>query len=160
MEVAMLIYDIPGSGEIKIQSIVFDYNGTVAVDGKLINYVKEAMPKLKEVANIYILTADTYGSVREECSGLGIEVKTFPKENAGLFKKKIVEDLGAETTMCIGNGVNDIEMFKICGLSIATIEEEGASGKLLAHADIVVKSIKNAVELILSGDRVRATLRN
>ncbi len=156
----MLIYNIPGTGEIKIENIVFDYNGTVAVDGKLINGIKESMIKLKNHANIYILTADTYGTVKVQCNDLGVEVKTFPKENAGLFKKEIVEKLGAENTICVGNGVNDIEMFKICRISIATIEEEGCSGKLLMHTDIAVKSIKNAIELILSEDRMKATLRN
>ncbi len=156
----MLVYDIPGREKIEIKNIVFDYNGTVAVDGKLIDSIKESLIKLKSLANIYILTADTYGSVRAECRDLGIDIKTFPKENASFFKKEIVEDLGSENTICIGNGFNDIEMFKICKISIATIEEEGASGKLLAHADIVVKSIDDAIKLIVNKDRMRATLRN
>lgn len=156
----MLIYDIPGMGEIKIENIVFDYNGTVAVDGKLIENVKESLVGLKDYANIYILTADTYGTVEAQCSALGIDVKTFPKENAGLFKKRIVEGLGAKKTICVGNGVNDVEMFKICAISIATIEEEGCSGKLLMHTDIAVKNIENAIGLILNEDRMRATLRN
>lgn len=156
----MLIYNIPGMGEIKIKNIVFDYNGTVAVDGKLIEGVKKSLIELKNFANIYILTADTYGTVKTQCNDLGIDVKTFPKENAGLFKKNIVEELDAKSTICVGNGINDIEMFKICGLSIATIEGEGCSGKLLMHTDIAVKSIENAIELILSEDRMKATLRN
>lgn len=156
----MLIYDIPGTGKIKIENVVFDYNGTVAVDGKLIKGVKESLIKLKSYANIYILTADTYGTVKSQCNDLGIDVKTFPKENAGLFKKKIVEELGASSTICVGNGVNDVEMFKICRISIATVEGEGCSGKLLINTDIAVNSIKDAVELILSNDRMKATLRN
>lgn len=156
----MLIYDIPGTGKIKIENVVFDYNGTVAVDGKLIKGVKESLIKLKSYANIYILTADTYGTVKSQCNDLGIDVKTFPKENAGLFKKKIVEELGASSTICVGNGVNDVEMFKICRISIATVEGEGCSGKLLTNTDIAVNSIKDAVELILSNDRMKATLRN
>ncbi len=156
----MLIYDIPGMGEIKIKNIVFDYNGTVAVDGKLIEGVKESLIGLKNFADIYILTADTYGTVKAQCSNLGIDVKTFPKENAGIFKKKIVEELDAKSTICVGNGINDIEMFKICGISIATIEGEGCSGKLLMHTDIAVKSIENAIELILSEDKMKATLRS
>ncbi len=156
----MLIFDIPGREKIEIENVVFDYNGTVALDGKLIEGVKEDIERLKEFVNIYILTADTYGTVRAECSDLGIEVKTFPKENASFFKKEIVEDLGADVSICIGNGFNDIEMFKVAALSIATIEEEGASGRLLAHADVVVKTIKNAMNLMLSENRMKATLRN
>ena len=32
----MLIYEIPGRGDIEIENIVFDYNGTIAVDGKIL----------------------------------------------------------------------------------------------------------------------------
>lgn len=156
----MLIYHIPGMGKIEIENVVFDYNGTIAVDGKLIDDVKELILKLKEYANIYILTADTYGTVEKECADLGVEVKTFLKDMASLSKKEIVESLGPEKTICVGNGFNDIEMFKICKISIAIIEGEGCSGKLISHSDIVSKSIKEAIEIILNENKMKATLRN
>lgn len=156
----MLVYNIPGIGKIEIENVVFDYNGTIAVDGKLIDEAKELIIKLKEYANIYILTADTYGTVKKECMELGVEVLTFPKEMVCLSKKEIVEKLGAEKTICVGNGFNDIEMFKICKISIAVMENEGCSGKLLAYSDIVTKSIKDAINIVLSKNRMKATLRN
>ncbi len=156
----MLIYNIPGIGKIEIDNIVFDYNGTIAVDGKLIDDAKVLIIKLKEYANIHILTADTYGTVEKECAELGVKVAKFPKEMASLSKKEIVENLGPEKTICVGNGFNDIEMFKICKISIAIIENEGCSGKLLAHSDIVTKSIKDAIKVILNENRMKATLRN
>lgn len=156
----MLIYNIPGMGKIEIENVVFDYNGTIAVDGKLIDEAKELIIKLKEYANIYILTADTYGTVENECIELGVKIATFPKEMASLSKKEIVEKLGAEKTICVGNGFNDIEMFKICRISIAIMEKEGCSGKLLAHSDIVTKSITDAINIILSENRMKATLRS
>lgn len=155
----MIIYDIPGMGKIKIENIVFDYNGTIAVDGKLLDEVKNFLIKLKDVANVYVLTADTYGTVEVECCKLGINIRTFPKENASYFKKEIVDQLGCKSTICIGNGFNDIEMFKICGISIAILGEEGCSGKLLANSDIVVKSIEDAINIILNENRMKATLR-
>ena len=36
----LLIYEIPGRDNIQIENIVFDYNGTIAVDGKLVIGVK------------------------------------------------------------------------------------------------------------------------
>lgn len=156
----MLIYKIPGREDIKIENIVLDYNGTIAVDGKILDGVKQLLSKLKNHANIYILTADTYGTVEEECSNIGGEVLTFPKENAGESKKDIVKKLGGEKTLCVGNGFNDIPMFKESILSIAVIEGEGACGKLLVHADIVTRSIIEALEIILNKNKMKATLRN
>ncbi|MGI5999043.1 MAG: HAD family hydrolase [Lutispora sp.] len=155
----MLKYDIPGLGEINIENIVFDYNGTIAEDGELIEGVGELLLELKNYCNVYILTADTYGTVREKCRQLGIVVKTFPVEKASDYKKEMVINLGAEKTICIGNGFNDIEMFKTARLSIAVISREGCSGKLLAHADVVVHSIKDAVDILLNANRLKATLR-
>lgn len=156
----MLHYRIPGRGKFDIENIVLDYNGTIAVDGLILDGVKELISKLKKHANIYILTADTYGTVREACKDLDIEVITFPNENAGENKKKIVKELNGQKTICVGNGYNDILMFEESILSIAVIEGEGASGKLLSNADIVTRSIVDALNIILNENKVAATLRN
>lgn len=156
----MLHYRIPGRGELKIENVVLDYNGTIAVDGKIIEGVKELISKLKEYVNVYILTADTYGTVKEECSSLGVEVIDFPRENAGTFKKEIVMKLNGHKTICVGNGYNDIPMFKESILYVAVIEAEGSCGKLLANADIVTRSILEALNIILDENKVKATLRN
>lgn len=155
----MLIYEIPGRDNIEVQNIVFDYNGTIAVDGKLIDGVEGLINKLAEDVNIYILTADTYGTVEKECMGINGKILTFPKENAGKSKKEIVKSLGGNT-ICLGNGYNDIPMFEQAALSIAIIEGEGASGKLLAKADIVVRSIFEALTILLNKNMIKATLRS
>ncbi|WP_353097239.1 ATPase P [Tissierella praeacuta] len=156
----MLIYEIPGRDNIEVQNIVFDYNGTIAVNGKLINGAMELINKLSEYVNIYILTADTYGTVEKECIGINGKVLTFPKENAGQSKKEIVKDLGGDRTICLGNGFNDIPMFEESVLSLAIIEEEGTSGKLLAKADIATRSIIEALTILLNRNMIKATLRN
>lgn len=156
----MLTYEIPGRGKIEIENVVLDYNGTIAVNGKILEDIKELISELKEYVNVYILTADTYGTVKEECSDIEAEVLTFPKDNAGEYKKQIVEKLNGGRTICVGNGYNDISMFKESVLSIAVIEGEGASGKLLAYADIVARSILEAFEVILNKNKIKADLRN
>ncbi len=156
----LLIYEIPGRDNIEVQNIVFDYNGTIAVNGKLINGAMELINKLSEYVNIYILTADTYGTVEKECIGINGKVLTFPKENAGQSKKEIVKDLGGDRTICLGNGFNDIPMFEESVLSLAIIEEEGTSGKLLAKADIATRSIIEALTILLNRNMIKATLRN
>lgn len=156
----MLEYKIPGRGDVQIENVVLDYNGTIAVDGSILTGVKERICKLKKYVNIYVLTADTYGTVKEECKDLDVEVLTFPNENAGEYKKKIVWELGDKKTISVGNGYNDIPMFKEAILSIAVIEGEGACGRLLSNADIVSRSILEALDIILNKDRIRATLRS
>lgn len=156
----MIKYRIPGRGEIEIENVVLDYNGTIAVNGKIIEGVKELIQKLKEYVNVYILTSDTYGTSESECKGLGVKAITFPNENAGLYKKEIVRKLNGRKTICVGNGYNDIPMFKESILTIAVIEGEGACGKLLLNADIVTRSIIDAIEIILNENKVKATLRN
>ena len=44
-------------------------------------------------------------------------------------------------------------------LSICVIGKEGCCGALLAHTDIVVTSIDDALDLLLKTGRTRATLR-
>lgn len=156
----MLIYKIPGRDVIEIENIVFDYNGTIAVDGKILKGVRELLSELENCVNIYILTADTFGSVEKECSDINAKVLTFPNENAGEFKKNIVKKLGRDSTICVGNGYNDIAMFKEAVISIAVIEGEGASATLLLSADIVAKSIIEAMDIISNENKMKSVLRN
>ncbi|MDY0234778.1 MAG: HAD family hydrolase [Gudongella sp.] len=156
----MLLYEIPGRDNIEIENVVLDYNGTIAIDGKLIDGAKELINILAEHVDIYILTADTYGTVEKECGDINGEIMTFPKENAGESKKKIVEKLGGQRTICVGNGYNDIPMFEEAIISIAVIEGEGVSGKLLSNASIVVRNIIEGINIILNKNMIKATLRN
>lgn len=154
----MLEINIPGYKEFKFKNIVFDYNGTLAVDGQLDLYIKNMIIELSKFSNIYILTADTYGNVEKQCLGLPVKIKTFPCNEAASSKKQIVSLLDGES-VCIGNGYNDIEMFKVADLSICIIGEEGCSGKLISYSDIVVTSRESLFELFFHTHRIRATLR-
>lgn len=156
----MIIYEIPGREDLEIKNIVFDYNGTIAKDGKLIGGVKELINSLAEKTDIFILTADTYGTVEKECKDIQARLLTFPRENAGESKREIVEKLGGNNTLCIGNGYNDIAMFKEAILSIAVMEAEGVSAKLLIEADLVVRSIIEGINILLNKNMMKATLRN
>lgn len=155
----MIYIEIPGRKLLSISHIVLDYNGTIAEDGELIEGVKERLLKLKENVDIHVLTADTYGSVAEQCEALEIDVQTFPREGASVCKKEIVDSLSGEK-VCIGNGFNDIEMFDVSDLSVAVVNAEGMCAKLLAHADVLTVSIQDALDLFLKPSRLKATLRS
>lgn len=150
---------IPGYKDLKIQTIIFDYNGTLAVDGEISKEVQSAIIQLAESFQLYVLTADTYGSVKKACEGLPIKVYTFSGDAASLSKKEIVETLGPETCACLGNGRNDVEMLSIAGLSISVMGREGLYAPLIGVSDICVTSIRDALQLFLSPNRIVADLR-
>lgn len=155
----MIKIEIPGRDTLNIEQLVLDYNGTIAEDGNLINGVEERLARIRDSVEIYILTADTYGTVRSQCEHMGIHVETFPRAGAAECKLEIVKSLG-ENTMCIGNGFNDVLMFDQADLSVAVIEKEGLYAGLLNHADVVTTSILDALDLLLHTNRLRATLRS
>lgn len=155
----MINIKVPGRCEYRLENIVFDYNGTIAVNGKIISSIIEKLSILSNMADIYVLTADTYGSASMECRDLKLTVKTFPNDKAADYKGKIVEELGKDNTVCFGNGYNDIKMFKAAALSIAVLENEGMCAKLLAESDIMVKSIDDGINLLLNPNALIAALR-
>ena len=154
----MIKVEIPGRGMFNFENAVFDYNGTIAVDGDVNSETEKNIKKLGELLNIYILTADTYGTVNKKCGHLPAEIKVFPGDEASKHKKEIVENLKGQT-ICFGNGFNDIEMFKSADLSVCIIDEEGCCGKIIAHSDIVVKSINDGFNLLFRTNRIKADLR-
>ena len=156
----MIKIEVPGMDTpIVIEHLVLDYNGTIACDGKLIEGVADRIIALSEKLKVYILTADTYGTVRKQCEGLGAEIRTFAHAGAAVCKEEIVTELG-EHVCAVGNGYNDIQMMDKADFSICVIDTEGACSKLINHSDIIVNSSLDALDLLLKTDRVRADLRN
>lgn len=155
----MIEIEVPGrEAPYRIRSVVLDYNGTVARDGLLLESAAERIRTLTEHAEVFVLTADTYGTVERQCEGLGAVVRTFPRAGAALCKEEIVRELG-DGVCAVGNGFNDIRMFDAAELRIAVMEREGVCAALLPHADVLVQSPADALDLLLKPDRLRATLR-
>ena len=156
----MIIFEIPGRKKIGIQDIVFDYNGTIAIDGKLIKGVGKEINKLANIINFHIITADTYGSVEKALDNINCKVIKIPEENQDISKLDYLIKTGKETTLCVGNGKNDHLMLKESILGIALIQDEGACVESLLSADIVCKSIMDVFAYFKTPDRIIATLRN
>lgn len=156
----MINLEIPGHEPIVVEHVTFDYNGTLAVDGYLVDGLQERLVALAErgVA-VHILTADTFGLVREQCGQLPLTIEIFSKDNISQKKKAFVEKLGGTTNLAIGNGNNDREMFAESRLSIVVMGQEGCCAQSLLAADIVVNSPLDALDLLLNTDRIVATLR-
>ena len=156
----MIEVTIPGYKTLQFKHLVLDYNGTLAVDGELLPGVKEALKGLSDELQVHILTADTFGKVRSRIEGIPCELSILPLENQDTGKLDYVKGLGAQHTVCIGNGRNDRLMLKEAGLGIAVILEEGVATETLVAADIVCISILSALELLTNPLRLTATLRS
>ena len=158
----MISIDIPGREHpLEIEALILDYNGTIAKDGALIEGIPKRLIKLAEAVEVYVLTADTYGTVRGQCEPLGVTVRTFPHAGAGVCKEEIVLELRRNAKVCaVGNGFNDVQMMDAADFAVAVLDAEGMYAGLLPHADVLVRSAVEALDLFLKPDRLRATLRN
>jgi P-type E1-E2 ATPase len=137
--------------------LVLDLNGTLSDRGALVSGVGERVGRLRTHLEVLIATADTLGGAGRLAESLGIDVVVVKD---GAEKAALVEQLGAPGCAVIGNGSNDVPMLKRAGLGIVVIGPEGASGRALASADIVCRSILDALDLLLDPQLLVATLRS
>ena len=154
-----MIIDIPGYKELNITTLLLDYNGTIATDGIIPESVKSSLRTISKDFDIYVLTADTHGTARKQCEDIPVTVHTFPVGNAADYKEEIINNIGGEKCVVLGNGRNDIKMFRQAALSIAIMDTEGMCAKLLAESDICVTSIEDGLDLLLNPKRIIADLR-
>lgn len=154
----MLNIQIPGRELLTLNHLVLDYNGTIAEDGNILEGIRPRLAELSKELSIYVITADTHGTAAKKCEGLPLQVLTFPTTEVGKIKAEEVTKLEGGV-ITIGNGFNDIQMSDAADLSICVIGKEGCCGALLAHSDVVVTSIEDALDLLLKTGRLRATLR-
>lgn len=149
---------IPGRKRpLKIKHAVIDFNGTLAVDGRLVRGVASRLRKLAHHLDIVVMTADTFGTARRSLSNLPVTVRIV---HSGVEKRRFVESIDGATVAAIGNGVNDVPMLRVAALGIAIIGNEGAAGEALGVAHIVVRDINDALDLLLTPKRLVATLRS
>ena len=151
--------EIPGWGNIDIENIVIDLNGTAATDGKVPLEVKGKINSLAGQAKIYVLTADTQGTADIEISGMNAELIKVQEEDSKQGKLNFLKTLNLEMTVTIGNASNDQLILKEGALGIAVLGDEGVSGLAVKNADVIVKNIQNALDLLLKPKRLIATLR-
>lgn len=156
----MIEIAVPGHKQIKVNHLVLDYNGTLACDGKLLDGVRQNLNLLAKQIQIHLLTADTFGNVKSELSGITCELSIISSNNQEISKLKYIEALGTKQTVCIGNGRNDRLMLKEAALGIAVVQKEGMSTEAMVAADIISPDINVALELLTHPLRLIATLRS
>ena len=156
----MIEIAIPGFGTLRLVHLVIDYNGTVAVDGRMLPGVTQALKRLSRRLEIHIVTADTFGAARAAFAGRPFRLSILPSTGQDRAKLAYVRRLGAGQTVCVGNGRNDRLMLKAAALGIAVVQAEGAASDTVRAADIVMPGIVPALALLENPLRLIASLRS
>jgi P-type E1-E2 ATPase len=155
----MIELNIPGRGILQLKHLVCDVNGTLALDGQLLEGMVWTLTALRDRLTLHLLTADTHGRQELIDQQLGLRaVRIQPGDEAGQ-KAEYVRALGAETVVAIGQGANDAEMLKAAGLGMCVFSKEGAAVETLLSADLVVPGIAEALDLLDKPLRIVASLR-
>lgn len=156
----MLNIEIPDFGQLQLEHLIMDYNGTMAVDGEPIQGIRRRVDKLALQLQVHVITADTFGKVQTKLEDWACSVKILGQEDQVGQKLAFIQELGAKHCVCIGNGRNDRMMLEAAGLGLAVMLEEGTSRESLLSADITLPGIIPALDLLLNPLRLTATLRS
>jgi P-type E1-E2 ATPase len=156
----MITVPIPGWGELSVEYLMLDFNGTAAVDGKLKKDVRDAIEKISRYIKVFIITADSYDSVDAELAAINVTFIKVNKNASGEEKAKVVRELGPEKVVAIGNGSNDAAMLKEAALGIAVIGDEGCSSAVMKESVILVTDTVKACGLVMHPERILATIRD
>jgi soluble P-type ATPase len=155
----MIHVDIPGYKILRMENLIMDFNGTIALDGRLMDGVEERLARLSNDLNLFILTADTFGLVEKSCAGLPVHIQKLQKGREADQKKDVLTQMGCDRTAAMGNGANDIMMLETACLSIIILGQEGLCTAGLSGADICVPDPCAGLDLFLFPKRIMATLR-
>lgn len=155
----MIELNIPGRGEIQLEHLVLDVNGTLALDGQLLEGVGRILTELGDRLVIHLVTADTHRRQEQIDRRLGLQAVRLQPGDEAAQKAAYVRQLGAEQVIAIGQGANDAQMLEAAAIGICVFSAEGAATETLLHADLVTPSIHAALELLEKPLRIVATLR-
>jgi soluble P-type ATPase len=156
----MLEINIPGHKTLILHHLVMDYNGTLALDGILLEGVHPRLTSLSDQLSLHVITADTFGLACSQLEGLPCELAILPVEDQAHAKLAYIQRLGEDQVVAIGNGRNDRLMLQAATLGIAIVQGEGAALETCQSADVLTPNILAALDLLLFPKRLIATLRS
>jgi soluble P-type ATPase len=147
-----------------IRRIVVDYTGTLSIGGKLSAGVDVRLRRLKELVEIDVLSADSFGTAHRQLASIPLPPQILqPGSHHDEDKEAHVKKHTPSQIAAFGNGNNDALMLKAVkaahGLAVAVDNGEGCSVQAMLSADIFIMGITNALDLLLEPTRCKATLR-
>lgn len=155
----MIVLEVPGRGVLTLEHLVLDVNGTLALDGILLEGIARRIGALRSRLEVHLLTADTHGgqAVIDQLLNLRA-VRIQPGDEAGQ-KEAYVHQLGAGRVAAIGQGANDARMLTAAALGICVLSTEGLAVETLHAADLFLPDILSALDLFERPLRLIASLR-
>ena len=155
----MIELSIPGRGSLQLHHLVTDVNGTLALDGVLIDGVPQRIAALRDRLKVHLLTADTHGRQSAIDKQLDLTGTRLTGGDEVEQKRTFVEKLGAGSVVAIGQGANDAGMLNAAALGLCVMSVEGLAVETLLAADLVVPDILAAFDLLDKPLRFTASLR-
>jgi len=155
----MIKFNVPGVGEYELEHLVMDVNGTLAVDGQLMDGVAAKISALRKSLTIHLLTADTHGKQTVIDQQLDLTAVRIASGGESTQKAEYVRKLGSEKVAAIGQGANDSEMLAVARLGICVMSIEGVAKETLLAADLIAPDTLSALELFEKPLRIVASLR-
>jgi len=155
----MIELNIPGRGKLQLEHLVTDVNGTLAVDGILLDGLAKRIASIRDRLTVHMLTADTHGRQAVIDQQLNLAGTRLAEGNEQEQKRTFIEKLGAQHVVAIGQGANDAFMLKSAALGICIMSAEGAAVETILAADLVVPTIFDALDLLDKPMRIIASLR-
>jgi soluble P-type ATPase len=151
-----IVVAIPGRRPLVMSHLLLDFNGTLAQDGNLLPGVTSRLRQLGQQFRIVVATADTFGKARSALRGLPVDVEIV---ETGRDKLRLLRRLGPSHTVALGNGRNDVPILQKAALGLVVIGPEGAARDAVRTADILVRDIREGLDLLLKPLRLKATYR-
>ncbi len=155
----MIELNIPGRGLVSLEYLVSDVNGTLAVDGQLIEGIPRLLTALRDRLEIHLLTADTHGRQKLIDAQLNLQAARLQPGDESQQKAAYVQRLGAAQVVALGQGANDAGMLRAAAIGICVLSAEGVAIEALQAADVLAPDIFHALELLEKPLRLVATLR-
>jgi len=151
--------NIPGRGTLQLEHLVCDVNGTLAVDGQLIEGLSRSIHNLRDRLTVHLITADTHRRQSLIDQQLGLQAVRLQPGDEARQKAEFVRKLGAEGVIALGQGANDADMLKEAALGVCVLSKEGTAVEALLAADLLAPDIFFALELLEKPLRIVAGLR-
>ena len=155
----MIELNIPGRGLLQLEHLVCDVNGTLTLDGQLLDGIARTLTGLRDRLELHLVTADIHGRQQLIDRQLGLHAEIIQPGDESAQKAEFVQRLGAEYVVAIGQGANDAGMLKASALGICLLSLEGTALSALLSADLIVANIFDALNLLENPLRIVTSLR-